>query len=552
MVMSDRTDTPQAESPAPAKTVKLKKPKRRKKIVKRIVIAVIVLAVLGVGAYYLNQLIQKSSAPKQEEILTDTVSRGSITSMVEGEAAASPRNSATLSLTSAGTVADVLVKEGDLVSAGSLLYTVRNPELTELAIEQEKTVANIEKQIEAIREEEKDLILRAEYDGKLLDVERLNAGEYLAKGSRVATLVDDSRMLLSLYFSYAYASEIAEGQDATVSLPGSMSQIPGTVKEIRKVERISPEGSKLFEVIFQMNNPGTLTQGMAATATLAAGGETVYPYEAGTLEYFRTSEVAVKTSGEIAAYELYNYASVKEGQTLVSLKEGENDAEIAALENQLKTAQKALAETRESIAALRCTAPIGGTVLSVGIRPGDEAKAGTTAVSIADMQQMVLNTFVDEMNVSNVQIGMTVDLDLWGTPLVGTVESLSLSANSESGVARFPMTIAVDNADGKLMSGSYVHYSFLASSSEDCLVVPIQCVKYVSTEAGTQRALFVRAETAPANVLAMTQDATDIPEGFYPVAVETGISDSNNIEILSGVEEGTEVFTGKVISEMWG
>ena len=550
--MSDRTDTPAAEASAGGKPVKLKKPKRRKKIVKRIVIAVIVLAVLGVGAYFLTKLIQKSSAPKPEEILTDTVSRGSITSMVEGEAAATPRNSATLSLTSAGTVADVYVKEGDLVSAGDLLYTIRNPELSELALEQEKTVANIEKQIEAIHEEEKDLILRADYDGKLLDVERLNAGEYLGKGSRVATLVDDSRMLLSLYFSYAYAAQIAEGQSATISLPGSMAQIPGEVKEIRKVERISPEGSKLFEVIFEMKNPGTLTKGMAATATLTAGGETVYPYEAGTLEYFRTSEVAVKTSGEIAEFALYNYASVKAGQTLVSLKEGENDAEIASLENQLKTAQKALDETRASIAALRCTAPIGGTVLSVGIHPGDEAKAGTAAVSIADMQSMLLNTYVDEMNVSNVQVGMTVDLDLWGTPLVGTVENLSLSASNEGGVARFPMTIAVDNADGTLLSGSYVHYSFLASRSEDCLVVPIQCVKYVTTDAGTQRALFIRADAAPENVLAMTQDASDIPEGFYPVAVETGISDSNNIEILSGVEEGAEVFTGKVISEMWG
>ena len=64
--MSDQTDMPNAEAPAPGKTVKLKKPKRRKKILRRIVVAVVVLAILGVGAYYLYKLIQKNSAPKQE------------------------------------------------------------------------------------------------------------------------------------------------------------------------------------------------------------------------------------------------------------------------------------------------------------------------------------------------------------------------------------------------------------------------------------------------------------------------------------------------------
>ena len=35
----------------------------------------------------------------------------------------------------------------------------------------------------------------------------------------------------------------------------------------------------------------------------------------------------------------------------------------------------------------------------------------------------------------------------------------------------------------------------------------------------------------------------EIPEGFWPVPVEIGIQDNYNVEIKSGVEEGTEVFT---------
>ena len=43
-----------------------------------------------------------------------------------------------------------------------------------------------------------------------------------------------------------------------------------------------------------------------------------------------------------------------------------------------------------------------------------------------------------------------------------------------------------------------------------------------------------------------------IPEGYWPVEVEIGISDNYNVEIKSGVEENTEVFTQIQISSSWG
>ena len=43
-----------------------------------------------------------------------------------------------------------------------------------------------------------------------------------------------------------------------------------------------------------------------------------------------------------------------------------------------------------------------------------------------------------------------------------------------------------------------------------------------------------------------------IPEGFWPVEVEIGISDNYYVEIKSGVEDGTEVFTQMQISNSYG
>ena len=44
----------------------------------------------------------------------------------------------------------------------------------------------------------------------------------------------------------------------------------------------------------------------------------------------------------------------------------------------------------------------------------------------------------------------------------------------------------------------------------------------------------------------------EIPQGFWPVAVEIGINDNYYVEIRSGVEEGTTVFTQIQTNSAWG
>jgi hypothetical protein len=38
-------------------------------------------------------------------------------------------------------------------------------------------------------------------------------------------------------------------------------------------------------------------------------------------------------------------------------------------------------------------------------------------------------------------------------------------------------------------------------------------------------------------------------EGFYPVIVETGLSDTQNVEIISGVEAGESVFINYTVTD---
>ena len=520
-----------------------KKKKNKKKLIRRIVTLVILAALLVGGIFLWRQL--HSSESSESEVITDMVSRGSITSMVEGSGAAVAKNSASITLLSGGQVLEVYVSEGDYVYEGDPLYSIESKEAQDRVNSEQKNVSNIQKQLGKLYEAANDLNVRADYDGILIDVKSFPEGEEIFSGTEVATLVDNTKLLLTLYFSYAYEDSISVGQSATVSVPVTMAQLPGTVHEIHKVQRVSNEGGKLFQAVIALDNPGSLTKGMVATATLSAGGETIYPYEPGELDWFRTKTLKTAVKGDCAWSNLYDYMPVRAGESVLTLTADSNDDEIASMETQLRTAQKALEDAQKNLDSLNAFAPIDGTVLSIGITAGEEAKTGTVAVSIADTTTMIVNATVDEMNVSYAKPGMFVNIDLWDQQLFGVIDSVSLTATAENGVARFPMVISVDNSEGQLMSGAYVNYSFTASQSDDCLVVPIQCVKSAQTVDGEScKVLFVQTDVPPENEAELPIDMMEIPEGFYPVIVETGISDNYNVEILSGVEEGTTVYAG--------
>ncbi len=63
-----------------------------------------------------------------------------------------------------------------------------------------------------------------------------------------------------------------------------------------------------------------------------------------------------------------------------------------------------------------------------------------------------------------------------------------------------------------------------------------------STTAGT--CLFIQADKAPENAVELGEGI--VPDGFFAVAVETGLASNNYVEIKSGVEEDVTVFEGYI------
>ena len=558
-IMEEKKELTQAEAavpaaePAPAAKKPGKSPadkKKRRRLIRRIIALVVVIALI-VGCV----LFFKKKGGASSEVGTADVSYGSINSVVDGSGLVKAKNSETISLTTAGTVMDVFVEEGQQVEQGDPLFTIDSPNAATEVQKARDEVEGYQKQINTLQKDIAGLNLSPSYAGKLIDVASLKPGDEISKGTKVATLADDTRMRLEQYYSYAYAGELKAGQKVQVSIPALMTTVEGTVEAVHMVSRITPEGSKLFSAEIVIPNEGVLAKDMVATATVTVNGETVYPYEAAKLEYYRVGDLNSTVSGTVISSSLVDYLSVKPGQVLVRIDGEDSETEIFTAQQNLEEAQKKLEAAQKNLDNCNAVAPISGQVIGLSVTQGQELAANTTLVTISDTSTVTISATVDERNISYIKTGMSVNLDQWGTSAFGTVETVSLSSTVNNGVASYPITISADNTEGTLQVNSYVNYQIQASQNDNCLLVPIQAVRTVGLEDGSSATVvYIKADSQPDNALELPYQDEEIPSGFYPVQVELGIQDTYNVEIKSGLNEGDTVYTQMVsdVATSWG
>ena len=564
--------TPAPGGPAAPAAPPPRRPARagKKKMIKRLVALAVTAAIVAGVCFGVWYLVFRDTSTVGAP-LTSIAEIGTIQSTVEGYGTAVPKESASITLNAAGTVQEVYVTVGQQVFAGDPLYTIDSQEARDKLQQAQDTLNGLMEDMADLQEELANLTVRAPFAGKLQEVEEFQPDQEVGKNQKVAVLVNDRKLKLSLYFSYAYDGQIAPGQSVQVTIPAVMREFTGTVEKVNRVSYISPEGAVHFEAVIVFDNPGTLTAGMDASAVLTApDGSAIYPYENGKTEFYETRTVEAKAGGPVVSIgNLLNYASVEAGEALLTLGSSSIDADIRAKQEEIATAQEELLAAQEGVSNFNAVSPIDGVVFSCALQPGQEVKQGDTVITISNTTTMLVDITVDNRNIGFIQAGMTMELtdQATGTPCIGTVTTVAMQGEVGSGMTTYPVQLEVDNSMGVLTSGSWLNYKLVTSESPECVMVPNQCVKRVTDVNGDiYTVVFVKTDARPDNAIDLPEDdpameggmmdlQNKMPtpeEGFWPVPVTTGISDTYNAEIKEGIEAGTEVFTNRETNESYG
>lgn len=546
----------------------MNRPHRRLPRPVRIGLTVLILAALVAGAAYVVHRTGQSA--EEDTVQTAVATRGYLETYVEGSGYTAAKTRAELGKDLKGKVLTVGAATGDTVTAGQVLLTVDPTEMRSELEDAQTALNEAQKSVNEANKALSELTVTAPFTGRLLppgevtsdsaatgsedaapaspEEVKIQKGDEVDSGTVLGTLVDDTNMRLELYYSYAYIDKLKVGQSAVVSIPQTMGTVTGTVDQIDRIEKISDEGGRLFRATVTFRNPGTLKAGMDATATVTADGLNIAPTGSGKLAYSRETQLTTKASGTASAACAPSYQKFTAGQTILRLTSDDATAALQSAQQLVQSRQETVNELTQRIEQCTVVSPINGVVMSMNAVEGEDLTGETVPCVVADTQNIIVNADIAMSDVPSVQAGQPAFLSMYygndTLTFTGTVQSVALEANKDNNnqgsMPTFPAVISVDPVEGQPLRPDFsVDYRITTAQAEDCIMVPSSAV--VNTADGV--AVFAQpAEGQTFDNAQPIPEGAEVPEGFVLVPVEVGISDAENTEILSGLDEGTTVF----------
>jgi len=251
---------------------------------------------------------------------------------------------------------------------------------------------------------------------------------------------------------------------------------------------------------------------------------------------------------------------------------------IDASRYSVQGAEATVKEANENLNFTSIYSPMGGTVSKLSIEKGERVvgtaqMAGTEMMRIADLSKMEVRVDVNENDIVRVSSGDTAIIEVDAYPekkFKGIVTLIGNSAKQEAGasadaITEFEVRILMlsdsykelvnPNRKYPFRPGMTANVEIITERKSGIITVPLAAV---TTRTGNESAEKEGEKNDKPNQPTTTQDKPkstikELPKEVVfvhnngvvkMVAVKTGISDFDNIEILSGLKEGDEIISG--------
>lgn len=593
--------------------VEKKRKKRKGKSGRIVIVLIVVLAALLGGFFLYKKKTTSQKSQGDQSVSTATVKRTDISSELTASSSLSPKDTYEVTSLVEGEVIEANFEEGDVVEKGQVLYRI---DASSMDSDLSSAQTSLQRAKESAQTAQSDYAeetariagntYRSTASGYIKTL-YIKEGDKVNNGTKIADLYDDSVMKIAVPFLSGEAAEINVGDEAAVTLEDTGEQISGTVTVVSSMEETLSGGRLVKNVTVEVSNPGGLTTDTAASVTVdgfVCSAEATFTAKT---ETTLSVELSGNKSLEIENLLIHEGSYVDKNSDLfrVTAKTAEEylkefkDA-VESADDNLENAENKLSNTQDSVDDYTITAPISGTVITKNAKVGDKISknsSGTTTMAVIyDLSTMTLEMSVDELDVSSIKVGQSVEITadaVEGETFTGTVTNVSLQSSYSNGVTNYPVTVTLDDT-GSLLPGMNVDAKIILDSSENALVIPASALMrgnrvYVkkssdSTENtdtqrngssdnagdadserknhgdGTQNADSADrqpdagAEASGSSKGSGTDNSSskstgsgksgssNVPDGFEAVQVTTGIINDDYVEILSGLSEGDEVY----------
>ncbi|MGH2621362.1 MAG: HlyD family secretion protein [Anaerolineales bacterium] len=334
-----------------------------------------------------------------------------------------PIQSVQLSFGSGGQIREVLVKEGDQVTAGEVLLRLGDREQAEAAVAAARLESlGAQQSLDAIQEGASQARAQAQLD-------LANAREELRQADYRWSVQQEGRRASQATINGAEASLIL----ARDGLDGAKARYDGlSGRPEDDLER-------------------------AAALTELAGAQRDYDAALRNLNWYNGHPTEIQQAildADVAMAQ----AEVEQAERVwQDRKDGPDPDELALAEARGANAEAQLAAAEAALGDLELEAPIAGTVANVLGKAGETAAPGELAVVIADFSHWIIETEnLTEIELPDVTLGQPVRVTfdaLAGIEFPGVVTAIRPLFEIRSGDVTYTVTIGLDATDPRLQWG---------------------------------------------------------------------------------------------------
>ena len=468
---------------------------------RRVVIILIVLAVLVGGSLLVFRYTSQAKEPPAPDYEVIKVDDGDMISTVSATGTIQPEDDVSLIFKAAGRVGEVLVKEGDSVTAGQVLARLETSDL--------------------------DLAQAQAEIGLSISQAQLAKLKNAASESDVAAARAALESAQSAVESAREAATSAEASYRDLVAGPSNDQKTAASATVERARIMRDQAQSAYDQIASQPDAGLMPQSLQlqqATIDYATAqanyNVAIAPPKPGQLAAAK-SQIAQAKATQAQAL-----ASVAQAQaSLNKLLEGGSEQDLAVADAQVTQSQLQVQQARLNKENTVLTTPIDGVVAKLNVKAGEVAGGAVPAATVTDLSRFHIDVDVDEIDIGKLSEGQLVNVTLDAVSdaeLTGHIERISQTPTNNGGVTAYNVTVVIDDANTPLRSGLSATASIVTEELKNVLRVPNRSVQI---DRSTGKAL---VEKLVSGVPTQTE-------------ITLGARNDQFSQVLSGLEKGDEL-----------